>query len=102
MHKVIALYKKPDDAAAFDTHYREIHTPLAMKMPGLRKLEVAKCTGTIPPGGELPYYQIAEMWFDNAEAAKAAFASPEGRAAGKDVMSFAGKLITLVTADITS
>lgn len=100
MFKVFALYKTPDDAAAFDAHYKNIHTPLAMKMPGLRKLEVAKLTGTIPPGGEPPYYQIAEMWFDNAEAAKAALSSPEGRAAGKDVMSFAGKLITMVNAEI--
>lgn len=100
MHKVIALYKKPEDAAAFDKHYREIHTPLAMKMPGLRKIEVAKCTGTIPPGGEPPYYQVAEMWFDDAAAAMAAFSSPEGRAAGKDVMSFAGKILTLVGAEI--
>lgn len=100
MHKVIALYKKPEDPAAFDKHYRDLHTPLAMKMPGLRRLEVAKLGSTIPPGGEPPYYQIAEMWFDNAEAAKAAFSSPEGRAAGKDVMGFAGKIITMVNAEI--
>ncbi len=100
MHKVIALYKRPDDPAAFDRHYREIHTPLAMKMPGLRKLEVARMTSTIPPGGEPPYYLIAEMYFDNAEAAKAALSSPEGKAAGKDIFGIAGKIITMVNAEV--
>lgn len=99
MHKVIALYRKPEDPAAFDKHYFEIHTPLAMKMPGLRRMEVARLT-TTPTGAEAPYYLVAEMYFDSAEAARAAFASPEGKAAGKDVMSFAGKLITMMHADI--
>lgn len=99
MHKVIALYRKPDDPASFDKHYREIHTPLALKMPGLRRMEVARIS-TTPMGTEAPYYLIAEMYFDNAEAARAAFASPEGKAAGKDVMSFAGKIITMMHADV--
>ncbi|MCK6486366.1 MAG: EthD family reductase [Phycisphaerae bacterium] len=99
MHKVIALYRKPEDPAAFDKHYFEIHTPLAMKMPGLRRMEVARLT-TTQTGAEAPYYLVAEMYFDSAETARAAFASPEGKAAGKDVMSFAGKLITMMHADI--
>jgi len=100
MVKLIALYKKPEDAAAFDNHYREIHTPLAMKMPGLRKLEVQRVVGT-PMGTEAPFYQVAEMTFDSLDAVKAALASPEGKAAGKDVMGFAGKIITMMLAEVT-
>ena len=36
MAKVIALYKKPADPAAFDSHYWSTHMPLAKTMPGLR------------------------------------------------------------------
>ena len=98
MVKLVALYKKPADIAAFDKHYQEIHTPLAKKMPGLRKLEVCRFTGS--PGGEAKFHLMAEMYFDNAEAMKAALSSPEGKAAGKDVMSFAGDLIHMMFAEI--
>lgn len=98
MVKLIALYKKPADTAAFDNHYREVHTPLAKKMPGLRKLEVMRITGA--PGGEAKFYLVAEMYFDNMDALKAALASPEGKAAGKDVMSFAGDLVHMMFAEV--
>jgi len=96
--KLVALYKKPADVAAFEKHYREIHTPLAKKMPGLRKMEVSHVTGA--PGGEPKFYMMAELFFDNDEAMKAALASPEGKAAGKDVMSFAGDIIYMMFAAI--
>jgi len=96
--KLVALYKKPADVAAFEQHYTEIHAPLAKKMPGLRKLEVCRFTGS--PGGEAKFHLMAEMYFDNHEAMKAALASPEGKAAGKDVMSFAGELIHMMFADV--
>ncbi len=98
MVKLIALYKKPNDTAAFDKYYFETHSPLAAKMPGLRKMEVAKCYGA--PGGEPRFYLQAEMWFDNKDALNAALGSPEGKAAGKDVMSFAGDLITMIFAEV--
>jgi len=96
--KLVALYKKPADVAAFEKHYREVHTPLARKMPGLKRLEVSHITGS--PGGEAKFHLLAEMYFDNQEAMKAALASPEGKAAGKDVMSFAGDLILMMFAEI--
>lgn len=100
MVKLVALYKKPADVAAFEKHYKEIHTPLAKKMPGLRKLEVCHFTGS--PGGEAKFHLMAEMYFDNADAMKTALGSPEGKAAGKDVMSFAGDLIHMMFADAVS
>lgn len=99
MVKFIALYKQPDDTAAFDKHYFEVHAPLAAKMPGIRKMEISKFAGT-PMGTEAPFYLMAEIYFDNMEAAKAALGSPEGKAAGKDVMGFAGKIISMMFAEI--
>ncbi len=98
MVKLVALYKRPVDIAAFDKHYRETHTPLAKKMPGLRRLEVSRFTGS--PMGEAKFHLMAEMYFDSHEALKAALASPEGKAAGKDVMSFAGDVIHMMFADV--
>lgn len=98
MVKLIVLYKKPADPAAFDKHYFDVHAPLAAKMPGLRKMEVARCYGA--PGGEPRFYLQAEMYFDSKDALTAALASPEGKAAGKDVMSFAGDLITMIFAEV--
>lgn len=100
MVKLIALYRKAADVAAFDKHYNEVHTPLARKMPGLRKLEVARCFGS--PGGEPKFYLVAEMYFDDKNALMAALSSPEGKAAGKDVMSFAGDLIHMMFAEVTN
>ncbi len=100
MVKLIALYRKPADVAAFEKHYREMHTPLAKKLPGLRKLEVARCFGS--PGGEPKFYMVSELFFDNKEALMAALASPEGKAAGKDVMGFAADLIHMMFAEIDS
>ena len=84
--------------SAFETHYKEIHTPLAKKMPGLKKLEVCRFTGS--PGGEPKFYMMAELYFDTKEAMMSALASPEGKAAAKDVMSFASDLIHLMFADL--
>lgn len=99
MVKLVVLYKKPADTAAFEKHYREIHTPLARKMPGVRKLEVSHMTGS--PGGEPKFYMVAELYFDDKAAMMAALGSPEGKAAAKDVMGFAGDLIHMMFADVT-
>jgi uncharacterized protein (TIGR02118 family) len=98
MVKLIALYTRPADVAAFERHYREVHTPLVKAMPGLRRLEVSRTTGA--PMGEPRYYLVAEMFFDDAAALRAALKSPEGLAAGKDLMSFARDLVHMMFADI--
>jgi len=40
-----------------------------------------------------------EMYFDNLETYRAAMASEENKAAGKDLLSFAGDLVTMMIAD---
>ncbi len=98
MVKLIALYRKPDDVDAFEQHYFQTHVPLVKKMPGLQRVEISRITGA--PMGEPPYYLMAEMYFESAESLTAAMNSPEGRAAGKDLMSFAGNLVTMMFADV--
>lgn len=97
MVKLIAIYAKPEDPAAFEKHYREVHLPLAKKMPGLKKCELGWVRGS--PGGEARYHLVAELYFEDRAALKAALNSPEGAAAAKDVMAFAGKIIHMMIAD---
>ena len=88
MARLVVLYKKPKDTAAFDKHYFERHVPIAKKIPGLRKYEVNK--GPImTPQGPSDLHLIAVLHFDSVDAVQKAFASPEGRAAGADVPNFA-------------
>ncbi len=94
MVKLVALYKKPADPERFDRQYSQTHVPLVNKWPGLRGVEVGKVTGAI--GGDPPYYQIAEMYFDDMDALKSALRSPEAKAAGENLQSFAPGLVTML------
>ena len=96
MVKLVALYKKPVDVDAFEKHYKEIHAPLARKMPGLKRLEVSHMTGS--PAGEPKFHMMAELYFDDKNAMMAALGSEEGKAAAKDVMGFAGDVIHMMFA----
>lgn len=62
-------------------------------------MELSKITGSAI--GETPEYLLCEMYFDSKDALDAALASPAGRAAGKDLMGFAAKYVTLMYADVT-
>ncbi len=98
MVTLTALYKKPEDTSAFDEHYENVHTPLIRKVPGLRKMEITRFSKMLTPANALiseqPYLQCT-MYFDDKNAFKAAMASEENIAAGKDLMSFAGSLVTM-------
>jgi len=95
--KLIALYKRPEDEKAFLDHYENVHAPLARKVPGLEKLVVNRVTGS--PRVEAEYFLIAEMHFPDRATFDAAMASEENRAAGKDLMSFAKGMVTILFAE---
>ncbi|MGD6801135.1 EthD family reductase [Rossellomorea vietnamensis] len=95
MVKLIALYKHPENKEQFDEHYFNTHAPITAKIPGLKEMKVTKVVGS-PMGGEGKYYLMCEMFYDSHESLKAAMKSDEGKASGKDLMSFAGDLVTLM------
>lgn len=87
MAKLVALYKKPANAAAFDAYYSSQHVPIAKKVPGLRRYEIN--TGPVgTPAGEAPYHVVAIMTFDSLDAIQRALTSPEGQAAAADLANF--------------
>ncbi len=88
MAEVVVMYKTPKDTTAFDKHYFETHIPLAKKIPGLKKFRVSQ--GPVAtPAGPSPFHLIAVLSFDNLASIQAGFGSAEGKAAAKDVQTFA-------------
>src|SRR5688500_17698598 len=78
---VIYLKRRPDLLQPlFFTWWLGQHRALAEQLPGLHRY-VISLTADAPEG---PFDGIAELWFDDLAAADAAFASPEGQAAGAD------------------
>ncbi len=98
MFKLIALYKAPQDSAAFMAHYTDTHVPLVRKIPGLQKVELTKVVNTLM--GEPGNFLLAEMYFADEASYKTAMKSPENAAAGKDVGVFAAGLVTLMKGEV--
>jgi uncharacterized protein (TIGR02118 family) len=98
MTKLVVLYGPPTDTAAFDDHYQNTHVPLAQNVPGLRRFEHGKVLGT-GDGSEPPYYWMAELSFDDADALQSGLASPEGQAAGEDAGRVATGGVTMLVVD---
>jgi uncharacterized protein (TIGR02118 family) len=96
MTRVIAVYQTPADARRFDDYYAKTHTPLAKKIPGLRRLEVVRVSAS-PTGGDI--YQITQLFFDDAAARDRALGSPEAEAAVEDLANFAAGRVQLYLAE---
>lgn len=98
MAQLVVMYKKPDDAAAFDEHYFGKHVPIAKKLPGLRNYDVSR--GPVAtPAGLSGYHLVATLEFDDLAAIQSAFASPEGQAAVADVGTFASGGVDMLMFD---
>jgi uncharacterized protein (TIGR02118 family) len=85
MIRLTVLYGQPDDTEAFDRHYRDVHIPLAKKLPGLRRYTVSR--GVAVAFGEDPAYLVAELDFDDLAALQAGMGTPEGQEAGRDMVA---------------
>ena len=95
--RLIVLYSPPDDPAAFDAHYRDVHTPIVRRYPGLRDVRLIRADGV---AGRAPaFYLISEMVFDSRADLESALASEAGRESGLDLRNFAGAGVTMFIAD---
>jgi uncharacterized protein (TIGR02118 family) len=95
--RLIVLYNQPADPAAFDSHYRNVHTQIVRGYPNLRGLRLTRTDGVA--GRPSDYYLMAEMSFDSRADLDAALASDAGRESGRDLRNFAGAGVTLLIAD---
>ena len=98
MYQLTALYNHPEDPAAFDKHYDEVHAPLAKKLPGLQRFTVAR-PAPGQDGAKPAYHLVAVLEFADEAAFGAGMGGPEGQAAVADLDNFAGAGVTLLTGE---
>jgi uncharacterized protein (TIGR02118 family) len=87
--KLVVIYPRPTDIAAFEKVYTNEHVPLAVaKLGGKTKIVATKIVGS--PQGVPPFYRIAEVYFPSMQPLEACAASD----GGKEALAHAAKIST--------
>jgi uncharacterized protein (TIGR02118 family) len=97
--KLTVLYGHPEDPKAFDDHYKNVHAPLAQKIPNVKNFEYAKVLRTAD-GSETDHYLVAELWFEDMSSFEAGLGSDEGQEAAGDLPNFASGGATLLVCEV--
>jgi uncharacterized protein (TIGR02118 family) len=100
MTRLTVLYGHPQDPAAFDRYYHDVHIPIAKRMPGLAGWTIGKCESATP-GEPPPYYMIVGLYAASRAELEAILATPEGQATIADVPNFATGGFTFMFDDET-
>jgi uncharacterized protein (TIGR02118 family) len=86
---MVVLYRRPDlSQQEFRRHLREVHGPLAQKLPGLRKY-VQNYVCDDPKRKHPGWDAIIELYFDDSASMEGAWASAEAKASDADLPLFA-------------
>jgi uncharacterized protein (TIGR02118 family) len=86
---MVVLYRRQDlSPQEFRRHLREIHGPLAEKLPGLRKY-VQNYVGEDPKRKHPGWDAIIELYFDDWRTMEHAWSTAEGKASDADLPLFA-------------
>lgn len=95
MYKVIAVYKAFDESkrAQLEEHFKTVHTPICLRIPGIKEVRVNKVFGG--PIGPSNLSQVVEMVFESKDAWKAAMKTPEMMESGKDAVKTFGDLVSV-------
>ncbi len=86
MVKLAILYRRTADETTFENHYNH-NLALMEKLPGIQRRQACVVLGN--PAGKSPFNRVLELYFADYAALDQALLSPEGRAAGADLMQFA-------------
>lgn len=98
MVKVMVLYRKPDDAEAFEKRYIEGHLPLVQKYPNVKDTTFSKVSRSLM--GEFGYsYIFTGAWADK-DGMKADMNSEEARLATEDAKQFAPAFDVIIVEDL--
>ena len=100
MMKLLVLYTPPAQVEEFDEHYTSVHVPLVHAMPGLLRFESAVAVGS-PDGSPAPYHRVAGLYFEDADAMKASFASDAGKQTARDAAELAARTGSTVSMLVT-
>ena len=102
MIKVLGLLtRKPDIShEEFVRHWFDIHGPLALAVPGIRRYVQSHITDTLTrpdiPETDVEVDGIAELWFDDLESFQRAAATSEMKRLTDDGALFIGRIKTYV------
>jgi uncharacterized protein (TIGR02118 family) len=102
MIKTVGLLTRKDGWTheRFMKHWVEIHAPLALAVPGLRRYVQnhiqAERTRPDIPATDVEIDGVAELWFDDQAALEAAARTPEMKALHADGAKFIGRIKSYV------
>jgi uncharacterized protein (TIGR02118 family) len=96
---IVAIHATPEDPAAFDRYYADVHTPLVQRIPGVRSIRYGHVLqrDTNP---NRQHYLICDTYFDDEAALNAALDSPEMAEAMADVPNFSTGGVTIFFAEV--
>ena len=95
MMRIVSLHGQPSDPAEFDRYYRDVHTPLVQRIPGVRNIRFGRVLGT-NDASTPTYYLVSDVYFDDADSIEAARGTPQMAAALADVPNFASGGVTIM------
>jgi uncharacterized protein (TIGR02118 family) len=72
----------------FFRYWKDVHGPLGVRIPGLRKLVQSRRLTVAEDKCQPDYDGMAELWFDDVEDLLAARRSPEWQASSEDEANF--------------
>ena len=99
MISIVAVHAQPTDSEAFDHHYREVHTPLVQRIPGVLNVRYGHVLDH-PAAAGTGNYLVCDTYFANRESLDQALASPEMAAALDDVPNFSTGGVTIFFAEV--
>lgn len=86
---MVGLVRRTDmDSAQFAAWWLDEHAPLARQLPGVRRIRF----NLLADG---PFDGIAELWFDSAESAEAAYASDIGKSVAADSLAHVSERVRM-------
>lgn len=85
MFKAMIFLTRREDLSreAFRSWWLDEHRPLAMGLPGLRKMVI----NLVEEGPEGGVDGVSELWFDSREAFEAAYATDYGKGVAADTIA---------------
>jgi uncharacterized protein (TIGR02118 family) len=86
---IVVIHKQPEmTTPQFETYFKEVHGPMAMQIPGLRRY-VRNFPALDPSRPHPAWDAVIELFFDDWQAMEHAWDSPQGRQATDDLSVFA-------------
>lgn len=88
MIKWITLYHRPEDPAAFERYYREVHLPIVRQIPGWTDLRVYR-DARATRGDHPAIYLVDEVVFSSRADLERALYSEAAKLGTRDMQNFA-------------